>query len=123
VQGWLLLWKQERRLLRLPKRGPERMSLRVQGRTLLRAQARRPLRQPERWLVRDENRVRFRVQEQHREQTLLRFDERWLAREPLQWPERLLFPALLRRLLQVPERRPHKPSYPVDGLEEEVKER
>ena len=60
--------------------------------------------------------MRVRVQEQHRELALLRFDERGLVRglviglerEPLQWQERLLLPALLRRLLQVPEQGPLK---------------
>jgi hypothetical protein len=112
VQGWLLLRKQERRLLRLLKRGPERMSLRVQGRTLLRAQARRPLRQPERWLVRDEDRVRFRVQVLNRNQVLLGYEYRRPVRGPvmgperwlLQRPERMPFPTLLR----APEQRRHK---------------
>jgi len=53
---------------------------------------------------------------QRREQALLRLDERGLVRgpvigperEPLQWQERLPFPALLRRLLQAPEQRPDR---------------
>ena len=53
---------------------------------------------------------------QHPEQKPFRLDERVQARgpvirperEPLQWQERLLLPALLRRLLQVPEQGPLK---------------
>jgi hypothetical protein len=46
------LRKQERRLLRLLERGPERRLFRVQGQTLSRAPAREPLRQQGRVLLR-----------------------------------------------------------------------
>jgi hypothetical protein len=102
------LREQERRLLRVLERGPEW--------TLFRTQAREPLRQQERRLLRHEDRVKLRAQVQHQEGTLFRLDERAQVRGPviglerwlLQMQERLLLPALLRRLLRVPEQSPHK---------------
>ena len=98
------LRKQERRLLWLLERGPERRLFRVQGRTLLRKQARKPLRQQERRPLRYEGRVRVRTQVQHRNRVLLGFEYRGLVRRPgmepellpLRWLERLRFPALCR---------------------------
>jgi hypothetical protein len=60
--------------------------------------------------------VRFRAQVQSRNQVQLGFQDRRLLRVPsmgperplLLRPERLPFPALLRRLLQVPEQGPYK---------------
>ena len=52
--------------------------------------------------------MRFRAQVQHRNLVLLGFECRRLVRGPSMGPERLPFPALLRRLQQEPERRPHK---------------
>ena len=102
AQNWGPVREQERRLLRLPELGPERTLFRVQEQPLLRAQAREPLRQQDRWPLRYEDRVRFRMQVQCRNQVLLGFEYRRLPRRPsmgperwlLQWPERLLYPAL-----------------------------
>jgi len=52
AQGWIPLQKQERRLLRVRERGPERRLFRVKGQTLLRAPVREPLRQQGRVLLR-----------------------------------------------------------------------
>ena len=60
--------------------------------------------------------MRFRVQVQCRNQVPLGYEYRRPGRGPsmgserlpLRWPERLPFPTLLRRLLQVPEQEPHK---------------
>ena len=52
--------------------------------------------------------MRFRVQVQCRNRVLLGYEYRRPVRGPSMGPERLPFPALLRRLQQEPERRPHK---------------
>ena len=82
AQGWLPLQKQDRRLLRLLERGPERRLFRVQGQTLLRTPAREPLRQQGRWLFRNEDRVRFRAQLLNRNRVLLGYECRRPVRGP-----------------------------------------
>ena len=114
--GWMLLQKQERRLLQVLEREPERTLFRVQGQTLLRTLAREPARRQERRLLQHEDRARVGVQVQHQKETPFRLDERvpmrYQVMGPERWlllrPERLPFPTLLRRLLRAPERGPHK---------------
>jgi hypothetical protein len=79
AQGWMLLQKQERRLLRLQERGPKRTLLRIQEQPLSRTQARQPLRY--------EDRVRFRAQGLSRNQVLLGFEHRRRVRGPAQRSE------------------------------------
>ena len=91
--------------MRVLEQGPERKLFRGREQILLRAQARKPLRQQGRQPLRDEDRALFRAPEQRRNQVLLGFECRRLARGPsmgpmrlpLQWPERLPLPTLLRR--------------------------
>jgi hypothetical protein len=106
------LQEQDRRLLRVRGRGPER--------TLLRAQAREPLWQQERRLLRHEDRVLVWVQVQCRNLVLLGYEYRRPVRGPsmgperwlLQRQERMLCPALCRPQ----ERGPGKVLYRGQGL-------
>ena len=112
AQGWIPLQKQDRWLLRLLERGPERTLFRGREMALLRTLAREPVRQQGREPLRYEGRVRFRVQGQRRNRVLLGFEYRRPVRGPSIGPERgherPLYPVPWRRLLRVPEQSPLK---------------
>ena len=70
------------------------------------------MRMQDRRLLRNDDRVRVRAQVQHQEGSLFRLEERVQARGLVMGPERVheqpLYPVPWRRLLQVPEQRPHR---------------
>jgi hypothetical protein len=101
-----------RRLLVGPEQGLGRTPLRHPNRLPLENPERVPVRKQKRRLLRCEGRVLFRVQVLNRDRALLRLDERGLVRGLVMGPEREherpLYPVPWRRLLRVPEQRPHK---------------
>ena len=104
--------EQERRLLVVPEQGLGRTLLRHPKRLPSENPERVPVRKQKRRLLRCEGRVLFRAQMQHRDRALLRLNERELVRGLVMGPERgqerPLYPVPWRRLLPMPEQRPHK---------------
>jgi len=104
--------EQVRRLLVLPEQGLGRTPLRHPKRLPLENPERVPVRKQKRRLLRHEDRVQLRAQVLNRDRALLRLNERGLVRGLVMGPERgherPLYPVPWRRLLQVPEQRPHE---------------
>jgi hypothetical protein len=104
--------EQERRLLVVPEQGLGRTPLRHRKRLPLENPERVPVGKQKRRLLWHEDRVQLRAQELNRDRALLRLEARGLVRGQVIGPERgherPLYPVPWRRLLQVPDRSPHK---------------